>query len=703
MNSSLTILRHAVVLMFLAAVVDSVPALGEPRVSEETAAVPASTLFVVTIEPGGVGEVQDALARTGALVIARIEPHRWLVSGRSEELEMPETVIAVDPWHPVQAIGSELRDIAVGKRSDARERGIVVALAPGADLGGVQDRLETVGASITWVDAEAEPAPQIGLRAPGDRMAEIVDALAATQGLAWAELQAPIRLLNHASVWACQSGEPGSFPVFDHGLRGEGQIIGIMDTGLDIDDCRFEDEAAGLPALNQTDGVEVNLGHRKVLAVDFHWEADWPPGPRDWDDHGHGTHVAGSAAGDMPTYGTHDRVDGMAPAARLVIQDGGALIDDCADLPGLGCPVKPLGPVLEQARDQGARLHTNSWGDEENFLPFGRYTERTADVDRFMWEHKDTLVFFAAGNSGPGDGTVISPATSKNVVAVGATLHGLYDPPCVVDFSSRGPTMDGRIKPDVVAPGTMIVSAATSFTVPGPTCGDATMSGTSMAAPTAAGLGALVRQYFVDGFHPSGRANAADAFEPTAALVKAVLIASAVDLSTRGCDHEPIPSREQGWGFIQLDTALAFEGDDRAPVVDDHREGFTSPDDPPVRVDIAVTDGGPLKVVLVWTDAPSSSLATTNLVNDLDLTVDGSNGAYPGNSFSGGVSVPGGDPDRLNNVEVVYLPQAERGLWSIEVAPHIIGAPAQDFALVVVGKVGRIESPRRPGGRVTPF
>jgi len=701
-NRPPTTICRIIVLMLVVAVVCPMTASGEKSVEDGTAVTAAPSLFVITVDPGAVTRVREALKRTNSVVIAHIAPYRWLVSSRSGALDGVRTVVAVDPWRPALGIARDLRARATEKNSIQGERGIIGAFAPGTDLSSVRDRLEAVGSRVTWIDPEAEPAPQIGLRVSGDRLTEVVDALEASAGLAWAELHAPIRLLNHASVWSCQSGEPEFTPIFDRGIRGEGQIIGIMDTGLDVDDCRFEDEAAGLPALNQADGIDVNYGHRKVLAVDFHWENDWPPDSNSWDSHGHGTHVAGSAAGDMNSNSAHDRVDGMAPAARLVIQDGGAQTDDCADLPGLGCPVKPLGPVLAQARDQGARLHTNSWGDEENFLPFGRYTERTADVDRFIWEHKDTLVFFAAGNSGPLDDTVISPATGKNVVAVGATLHGVYDPPCVVDFSARGWTMDGRIKPDVLAPGTMIVSAATSFAVPGPTCGDATMSGTSMSTPTAAGLGALARQYFVDGFHPSGRPNADDAFEPTAALVKAVLIASAVDLSKLGCDHDPVPSRDQGWGFVQLDTALAFEGDDWSLVVDDHRAGFNLPDDSPVRVDIAVPDVGPLKVVVAWTDAPSSSLATTNLVNDLDLTVSGPSGAYPGNSFSGGVSVPGGDPDRLNNVEVVFLPHAERGPWSIEVAPHTIGAPAQDFALVVVGNARRVESPRQPSGRVSP-
>jgi subtilisin family serine protease len=358
--------------------------------------------------------------------------------------------------------------------------------------------------------------------------------------------------------------------------------------------------------------------------------------------------------------------------------------------------------VLEQAYLQGARIHTNSWGDEENFLPYGRYTERTADVDRFMWNHKDTLVFFAAGNAGPHDDTLGSPATGKNVVAVGASIHGSFDPTCVAIFSSRGPTHDGRIKPDVVAPGLFTVSAATNRVVPGPSCDNAQSSGTSMAAPTAAGLGALVRQYFTDGYYPSGSARPADGFSPTAALVKATLIASAVDLSTLGCQADPIPSRDQGWGLIQLDTALAFTGDAHRLVVDDHLIGFASPGDEPATTRVAVTEPGPLKVVLVWTDAPSSSLSAVNLVNDLDLVVRGPGGVFRGNVLAAGRSVEGGQADRLNNVEVVFLPDADKGVWTIEVAPHAIPAAAQDFALVVTGPVRLDEGPRSATGRVTP-
>ncbi len=662
-----------------------------------------SDLWMIDVDGGVSGEVRGALADAGAEVVAHVGPQEWLVAGDGAVIAAISGVGAARRWRPADAVHADLRNLAArSKNTRAEVVFVVAAFAPGRDVAPLVERLEADGAKLSWVDESARSTPQIGLRVPRARLAAVVERLEATPGLVWAEPQAPLRLQNSASVWRCQSGVVGKTPIFDRGLRGEGQIIGIMDTGLDVDDCRFDDSVVGLPALNQADGIEVNEDHRKVLAVDFHWDADWPVRPDSWDDHGHGTHVAGSAAGDVNDNGIHEGVDGMAPAARLVIQDGGARTDDCADLPGLGCPVKPLEPVLGQAWAQGARIHTNSWGDEENFLPYGRYTERTADVDRFMWQHKDTLVFFAAGNSGPNTHTVISPSTGKNVVAVGATLHGDFQPPCVVDFSSRGWTRDGRIKPDVVAPGSWVVSAASNRIVPDPSCSNITSSGTSMAAPTAAGLGALVRQYFTDGFFPTGAARSQDAFEPSAALIKAVLIASAVDLSTMGCPHQPIPSHEQGWGLIRLDSALAFADDDHRLLVDDHRQGFAAPDDESVGLTIALTDPGSLKIVLVWTDAPSSSLAETNLVNDLDLVVRGPGGEFLGNVFDGGTSITGGFADQINNVEVVWLPDAGKGTWTIEVAPRAIPEPAQDFALVVTGPVRPEEGPRQSTGRVSP-
>lgn len=657
-----------------------------------------------TVELGDVdpGDVRTRLAAAGWEIVTHLSADRWLVAGAGFDPFGGENEVRLAGWESAEAISDGLLDAAAAaKAADAGDRFLVVRVL-GDRVDAAASRLAAAGAELVWRAPAGPELAELGVRVPATRLAGLVEVMHRLPGLVVADLQPPVRLRNAGSVWRCQSGEPGSTPVFSAGLYGEGQVIGIMDTGIDADECRFDDPAVGLPAVNDAAGTDIDHEHRKILAVDFHWQNDWPPDAAAWDDHGHGTHVAGSAAGDVGGNGLFDGVDGMAPAAKLVIQDGGAAIDDCADLPGLGCPVKPLGPVLEQAWMQGARLHTNSWGDEENIPPFGRYTERTADVDRFSWEHKSFLVFFAAGNAGPLHGTVGSPATGKNVVSVGAAEHGSFEPICVAPFSSRGPTRDGRIKPDVLAPGLFILSAASNRVVPDPSCGNAQSSGTSMASPTVAGLAALVRQYFTDGFSPSGRPRPEDAFEPSAALVKAVLIASAVDLSTTGCAVEPIPSRDQGWGLIELDTALFFAGDRRRMLVDDHRVGFAAASDDPVRLAVAVTEPGRLKVVLVWTDAPSTSLADVTLLNDLDLVVRGPGGTFLGNVFAAGRSVAGGTADRRNNVEVVLLPDAEKGAWTIEVAPHAVPAPAQDFALVITGPVRPETGPRSATDRRVP-
>jgi hypothetical protein len=663
------------------------------------------TLAVVHLAPDAFATARARLAAGGVRVLAYLPGDALLVERDGLDAAGMADVVGVAPWRAELAITPELASLDRA-RAEMHPDGVpvVVGLARAEALDELAGRLDGMGVRLSWTAPDAA-VPQLGLLVDPERMPAVLDALRATAGLVWADLQPPVRLLNADASWRCQSGVEGVWPLDERDLRGQDQVVGIMDTGIDIDHCMFWDPAAGLPALNGASGVTVNPDQRKVLAVDFYWTRDWPgPGAFDWDGHGHGSHVAGSVAGDAGADGVRGGVDGMAPAARLVIQDGGYAVDDCADLPGLGCPVRPLEPVLQQAYDQGARLHSNSWGDEENFLPHNRYTERAADVDRFVWEHPDMTVLFAAGNAGgDGDDSVISPATAKNVIAAGATWRADVNPPCPTDFSSRGFAHDGRIKPDVMAPGASVISADSDLFVGGAqNCEYVPMSGTSMATPVTAGHAALVRQYFVDGFHPGGAPSPEDGFVPSAALIKAMLIASAVDLAELGCaTAEPVPSRDQGWGLIQLDRALLFDGDASRLRVDDNWSAFAAPTDPPHRRALATGAAGPLKVVLVWTDPPSTSTAAVNLVNDLDLVVEGPGGVYRGNRFAGGASEPGGSADRLNNVEVVWLPEAQPGEWTVEVRPHAIREAGQGFALVVLSPP-RAVAPRRPGGRLAP-
>jgi subtilisin family serine protease len=624
-----------------------------------------------------------------------LEALAYLPEGRAVVAAEPAAKDSGRLWSVAEAVTPALHN-AIGAQLLRVDLPVVVGFVPGMDFEEVFEALAGAGADVRWA-TETSRVPQVGIVLPAARAQALGSLLRRHDGaVLFADLQPGARLQNGRSAWLCQSGEPGVTPIYEHGIFGQDQVIALMDTGVDPGSCFFSDEQAGLPAVNDAAGVAVDPAQRKVLAVDFWWDEDWPdPGVFGWDSHGHGSHTAGSAAGDHDADGGHGANDGMAPAARLVIQDGGYQVDPCGDLPGLGCPMRPLEPMLAQAYQQGARIHSNSWGDEEDSWPLNRYTERTADLDRFVWQHPDMLVVAAAGNAGGwGVDTVISPSTGKNVLSVGATWQADINPVCRADFSSLGWSHDGRIKPDVLAPGSNISSAATDGRSDTSLCTERFSSGTSMAAPTAAGLAALVRQYFEEGWHARGWRDDTLGFGPSAALVKATLIASAIDLREQGCPTVgPIPSREQGWGLIRLERALWFAGDSHRLSVVDRPEAFGAAGTGEHHV-LRGLAGGPLKVVLAWTDPPSTAVAETNLVNDLDLEVRGPSGSvWMGNVFANGVSVVGGSADRTNNVEVVWLPDAEAGTWTVSVWAHGIPVPDQGYALAIVRPVAE------PGAR----
>jgi uncharacterized membrane protein YgcG len=271
-------------------------------------------------------------------------------------------------------------------------------------------------------------------------------------------------------------------------------------------------------------------------------------------------------------------------------------------------------------------------------------------------------------------------------------------------FSSRGWSADGRIKPDIITPGSNNSAGSNGNVGTAVNCGTSGGGGTSYAAPVAVGAAALVRQYFTEGFYPSGAKNDADKLTPTAALMKAMVINSGVSMTgvdNTGGPISPIPSHEQGWGRIRLDQSLVFADGTRKLMVDDHRETMAAGATTPVTYTLkAVTAGQPLKVTLTWTDFPGvpdsppkeqpnvddpSTWNAARLVNDLDLTVKGPGETYLGNVFAEGASSTGGMPDRRNNVEQVLLRAPTDGDYTITVTPFSIVQDGQDFALVVTG------------------
>lgn len=543
--------------------------------------------------------------------------------------------------------------------------------------------------------------------------------IARLSSVRWIEYATRPRLLNDVARTIMQV-EPA---WTNYGLFGSNQLIAVADSGLDTGDFgTLSPDFAGRISATHVLSAGGDLG----------------------DNFGHGTHVAGSIAGAGVQSGASpaqhaytNTFAGVAPEAHLVIQAFEA-DSSTGEIIGLDPDYYQL---FAQAYGDGARLHSDSWGDAtgpitDTEAQFGGYPFGAQRTDQFVWDHPDMTIFVAAGNSGvdgvPGalgfctgsDGVIdpdslLSPGTAKNVVTVGAaesnrTSGGLAGftwfflntcfllSPLGFDyisnnangmaaFSSRGPTDDGRIKPDIVAPGTNIVSnkshypGATTLWGQHETNPDYVYSGgTSMATPLTAGAGTLVRQWL----------GIRGIITPSAAALKGVLLNTTVDMApgqygTGATQEIPFarPNSVAGWGR----TNLSFIG---APFpyalwLDDQASGLTTgqlvtythtPTDS-LRV---VTSTQPLRVMLTWTDPPASLSASAQLVNDLDLIVTGPDGStYRGNANPSG--------DRINNVEGIVVTAPPIGLYTVTVQAFNVPIAAQPYALVVAGPIASDE------------
>lgn len=633
-----------------------------------------------------------AVRGLGLTVLDYIPDNTLLVKGNaataSKALQL-SFVIGILPFQPGYKMEPTLGWQAVF--AFATPVDISVTLAPSVDLDAIRAQIGSGLLSISKTRAEA----RMNL---GDawKLAERSDVL-------WIEKRLPIK--NFDFIEPASSSEntvdepPPAYTGFESGtkilnvdaayaagIHGEGMLTGFADTGLD-------------------------KGDQATLVADFQGQVASASNialyGTTWNDpNGHGTHVAGSIAGNGAS--SQGKIRGGAYKAKLVVE---GMWSDMVD--NIFPPEMPK--IFGPAYDAGARIHSNSWGASAS----GRYDSNAAAVDQFMFQHQDFLILFAAGNDGQdGDqngvvdeGSLASPGSAKNALTIGASKNYVLeggiqktmkdlrdgakkwgveplassklsdDPQGMAGFSSRGPAADGRIKPDVVAPGTNIVSvrstdpkASASNGAWGPDY--VFLSGTSMATPLSNGALTLVRQYLVS------QLGAA----PSAALLKATVANTAKDLfpgqfGTRAQGQEQPsrrPNNHEGWGRIDLEQIIG----QKSLRFFDERAGLSTGQEKTFDVKVSDTNKG-LHITMAYTDAPGAASAAKALVNDLDLVVVDpvGNRLYPNRLAA---------KDNTNNMEQVDVDTPKSGVYHVSVqganVPSGING-AQPYALVVSGGI----------------
>jgi subtilisin-like proprotein convertase family protein len=389
-----------------------------------------------------------------------------------------------------------------------------------------------------------------------------------------------------------------------------------------------------------------------------------------------------------------------------------------------------LTAIESRAYNDNARISSNSWGaslggayniDSQTYDALVRDSQPTG-APFTQAGNQEMVIVFSAGNQGPSSTSIGAPGTAKNVITVGAAENaqqafgaadgcniadsGADNANDIISFSSRGPTTDGRRKPEIVAPGTHITGGVAQASNPSSTgtanpcytgggvCGGPSgadyfpsgqqfytaSSGTSHSAPAVAGAAALVRQRFIN----------ASLTPPTPAMTKAVLMNSARYMTGSGA-NDTLWSNVQGMGEVNLTTAMNLFS---APaVLRDQSSGdtLTASGQSRTYTGNVSNSGQPFRVTLAWTDAPGSTTGNS-FVNNLDLEVTVGGQTYKGNVFSGASSVTGGSADTRNNAESVFIPAGVTGTFTVRVlasniagdgVPNFGGALDQDFALVI--------------------
>ncbi|MCH1592082.1 MAG: S8 family serine peptidase, partial [Candidatus Thalassarchaeaceae archaeon] len=607
---------------------------------------PRSDLIMVLISPSiGLWDARVSILESAQVAIrTTIPPSGFLIQGTGEELNSVTSLPFVEASHhvPVALIVEdrlwEQQSTTEVELIGWKDEELVRLDSPGVGLDGSVSR-------IAQNHLEEEWSPSVGIHF-GNLHPNSIQAIAMNPEVAFLSTTPDLSTWNNLASSHMEANSVESY--FFTGLNGSGQRVAVADSGIDHDHGDF--------------------GSRIVQRIDVANDGSTAD-PSD----GHGTHVACTVLGSGSRTSTYE---GIAPQAELYLQ--AMEDDDSGALSGPG-----VYSLLNSAYSSGgARIHTNSWGSWNSGGDYSTQSEdaddRTSTWDQY-WAYDGMTVLFAAGNDGDeGANSISPPGTAKNVITVGAHVNRYSSNAAdqMYLYSSKGPTDDGRIKPDIVAAGDYVRSCRAQEATEAPdNLNDQwylEYSGTSMATPAAAGASALIREYLME---------IAERPEPQGALVKAMLILGAEDMGTRD-----IPNNDEGWGRLNLVNTLLPDSD--VGIFVDDRSRLSSGQEASYNFDVT-RSGEPLKVVLTWSDYPGSTFSTTQLRNDLNLEVTSPDGTvtYLGNDFANGRSTTGGEKDDKNNVEVVLIDSASTGVWNVKVKDFSHGGSRnyQPFAIAVRG------------------
>ena len=558
-------------------------------------------------------------------------------------------------WEPAYKVSPQI------DRSAAAPTELHALMFSDGDAEGAKSALAAIGAANLRVSKNGVNQI-VRFTLPGTSVARA----AALGDIEWIEPVERDSTSNDQVQWVLQTNTPDSRRVWDMGIRGQNQVVMDADSGVRPNHEMFADAAGDITDFGDYPN------HRKIIAYK---RGGYDPTITFGDDAPHvfhGTHTAGTLCGNSDPTGT-GQYDGLAKDAHLYFMDMAGPAD------GYLHPADDLNdlflPSYVGNAGGAARISSNSWGSASQ----GAYTLYSMEVDQFMWNHPDYLIAFANGNNYT-SGSVQAPATAKDCLSVGGTGNGA-ERTQYFQATSRGPCADLRRKPTVCAPGDNVTSSIgnTRFSY-------ASYSGTSMATPGASAACALIRQYLTEGWYPTGAPVAANAMNPSAALLKAM----AMNSGDGDIPGYYLPDNNIGWGRMNLDNVLYFPGDARRLWLADEKQGLT--DQQYIEYQIQVTDPTqPFEVSLVWTDAPGNPAATRAIVNDLDLKVTHGATTYLGNYMFNGSSLTGANAtrDSINVEEGVRVPSPGTGLWTVRVEGHRIPMGPQPFAVAVTGGVGQ--------------